>query len=46
MVPDRSHDDLVPDLPQNPTAPFQKCRNKSFASTLHFLGVTLSASRC
>ena len=43
MMPDRSHDDWVPDLPQNPTALFQKCRNKTFASTLYFVDVTLSA---
>src|SRR6201987_3457998 len=27
MMPDRSHEDRGPDLPQNPTALFQKCRD-------------------
>ena len=46
MMPDRSHDDRVPDLPQNPTALFQKFRNKTFASTLHIVDVTSFGSRC
>ena len=43
MTADSSHDDRGPDLPQNLTALFQKCRNKTFASTLYFVDVTLSA---
>jgi hypothetical protein len=43
MMPNRSHDDRVPDLPQYPTALFQNCRKKSFVSTLHFVDGTLSA---
>jgi hypothetical protein len=42
MMPDRSHDDRLPDLVQNLTALFQKCRNKTFASMLHFVDGTLS----
>ena len=43
MMPDRSHDDRAPDLPQNVTALFQKSRNKTSASTLHFVDGTIFA---
>jgi hypothetical protein len=46
MMPDRSHDDRGPDLPQNLTALFEKCRNKSFVGALHFVDVTSFGSRC